>query len=194
MSFGPFRKKKVEKSNKAMDEAFPFGRGDLESMPISDLAPDIMPPLEKPSKIEKEISMTDRDKISKKRVDFNPLILCEKIEDETGGIKRKFNRIKRTKDLNIDSLEMIDLIRLHGETSKKLKNFIDRVDDADSSGWNVERNIASFYKYRACKGLANLKKELKDMERVSEGLGFTTTKIENILSTPAKKLVEDLGK
>jgi hypothetical protein len=63
----------------------------------------------------------------------------------------------------------------------------------DRGGWGTQENIAAFYKFRACKGLSEMKGLLDDMDDTFKKVGFTPAKVNEILNTPADKLVEELS-
>lgn len=121
--------------------------------------------------------------------------LCIKIDLEAEDIERKIKDIKNIVDkLNINSPEIFDLLKLHTRTKNKLNDFIEEVDRFDTAGWGINEDRAAFYKFRACKSLAKIRKEMNDIEKIIKQSGFTPSKIDEILKTPAKQLVEQLAK
>ncbi len=160
---------------------------------------EIMP--EKPetefSKIENEIS--DLESLMPKEVTPSKNMtlenLCIKIDLEAEDIERRIKEFKTVvSKVSINSSEIFDLLDLYSKAKTKLKEFVQEIDRFDSVGWGVDEETAAFYKFKACKGLARIRKEMAEIEDLVKQSGFTPAKIEEILHTPAEKLVEQLAK
>lgn len=121
--------------------------------------------------------------------------LCIKIDLEAEDIERKFKEIKTVVSrLNINSPEIFDLLDLYSRAKSRLKNFTEEIDRFDSVGWGIEEETAAFYKFKACKNLSKIRKEMVEIEKLIKESGFTPMKVEEILKTPAEKLVDQLAR
>ncbi len=120
--------------------------------------------------------------------------LCKKIDLESEDIDKQFKNIKnKVRELNLKSPEIIDLLNLYERTKQSLDSFVKEIDRFDFTGWGTDDNTAALYKFRACKSIANIKKEVKEIEKLSKQAGLTPSKVQQILTTPAEKLVEELS-
>jgi len=117
--------------------------------------------------------------------------LVKRIDDEANSIKQSVDNIlANTDNLELTSPEMVDLLNLYGKAREKLQQYMNDVDRIESMGFGIEENLVAIYKFRACQGLAKIKEQIHEIERVSEEVGFTASKIKEILQSPADKLVE----
>jgi len=119
--------------------------------------------------------------------------LSMKVENEVGKINRKIKTLeKKANEISIESQEIIDLIRLYAATDNKFQEFIDEMRRLEERGWDTDRNIAAFYKYRIGKALSNIKKQSIKVEGMCKRVGFTPSKIKEILDAPIEELVDSL--
>ena len=120
--------------------------------------------------------------------------LSQKIENENMKIKKKVKSLsKKSEELTLDSPEIIDLIKLYERTSKKFREFIEDMNNLEADGWEVDETVAAFYKFRIAKGLSSLKKEELNIENLCERVGFTPSKVNEILEKPTEKLIEEFS-
>jgi hypothetical protein len=146
------------------------------------------PPL--PLEEKKEIP---EPKVSADRVELEEL--SQKVENEVGKIERKIKLLDKKADgLTIDSLEIIDLIRLYAATDSKFQEFIDEMRKIEGRGWDIDQNIAAFYKFRVGKALSDIKRQSMRVEGMCEKVGFTPSKIKEILDSPIEELVNSMTK
>ncbi|MCS7135233.1 MAG: hypothetical protein NZ893_02220 [Candidatus Aenigmarchaeota archaeon] len=121
--------------------------------------------------------------------------LCIKIDLEAEDIERRVKEFKTmVSKINLNSAEVFELLDLYSKAKAKLKDFVNEIDRFDAVGWGVDDETAAFYKFRACKSLARIRKEMSEIEELVKQSGFTPTKVEEILKTPAEKLVDQLAK
>lgn len=120
--------------------------------------------------------------------------LSQKIENENLKIKKKVKSFsKKSEELTLDSPEIIDLIKLYEKASKKSREFIDEMNKLETDGWKVDETVAAFYKFRIAKALSSLKKEESNIENLCEKVGFTPSKIHEILEKSTEKLIEEFS-
>lgn len=120
--------------------------------------------------------------------------LSQKIENENIKIRKKIKSLsKKSEELTLDSPEIIDLIKLYERTSKKFREFIEDMNNLEADGWEVDETVAAFYKFRIAKGLSSLKKEELNIENLCERVGFTPSKVHEILEKPTEKLIEEFS-
>jgi flagellar motor switch/type III secretory pathway protein FliN len=132
-------------------------------------------------------------KVSADRVELEDL--SQKVENEVGKIERKIKTLDKKADgLTIDSLEIIDLIKLYAATNNKFQEFIDEMRKIEGRGWGIDQNIAAFYKFRVGKALSDIKRQSMRVEGMCEKVGFTPSKIKEILDSPIEELVNSLMK
>lgn len=121
--------------------------------------------------------------------------LSMKVENEVGKIDRKIKTLeKKANEISIESQELIDLIRLYAATGSKFQEFIDEMRKLEERGWNTDENIAAFYKFRIGKALSEIKRQSMKVEGMCEKVGFTPSKIKEILNSPIEELVDSLAK
>ena len=119
--------------------------------------------------------------------------LCRRIDEENAQVERQVADMKkRVKELNLNNPEILDLLDIYEKTKEKLDDFVKEIDRFDSIGWGTDENTAALYKFRACKGLANMMRQKREIEKLSKDAGFTPDKVQEILKTPAAKLVDGL--
>jgi len=152
--------------------------------------------LEKPTEFETKLGETLERGVEKIKTGVDKAILedlSKKIEEENKSIFRKFNKITRkTKEITLESPEVIELIKLYSNATDKLEDFIDQMRGLESRGWDFDKNIAAFYKFRIGKALAEMKKQKKNVENVCRKAGFTPSNIRTILESPIERLVDSL--
>ena len=115
--------------------------------------------------------------------------LCDKINEELKSIKKRFKAIGKTDGLTLESPEMIDLLDLYVDAKNKLEEFINEVNKLELAKLPAKKTIAAVYKFRACKSLADIKKQVQKIEAVCRKAGFIPTKIHEILESRAEDLV-----
>jgi hypothetical protein len=149
------------------------------------------------SKIESELSSLEAVMPKEATPSKNMTLenLCIKIDLEAEDIERRIKEFKAiVSKVSLNSSEIFDLLDLYAKAKTKLKEFIQEIDRFDSIGWGVDEETAAFYKFKACKGLARIRKEMFDIEELVKQSGFTPAKVEEILRTPAEKLVDQLAR
>ena len=119
--------------------------------------------------------------------------LSQKIENEDIKIKKKVKSLSKKEELTIDSPEIINLIKLYEKTSKKSREFIEQMNKLESNGWKVDETVAAFYKFRIAKALSSLKKSESDIENLCEKVGFTPSKVHEILKKPTEQLIDEFS-
>jgi len=149
------------------------------------------------SKVESELNSLEtimpKEAVPSKNMTLENL--CIKIDLEAEDIERRIKEFRTiVSKVSINSSEIFDLLDLYAKAKTKLKEFIQEIDRFDSVGWGVDEETAAFYKFKACKGLARIRKEMFEIEELVKQSGFTPAKIEEILHTPAEKLVDQLAK
>jgi len=120
--------------------------------------------------------------------------LSQKIENENIKTRRKIKSLsKKSQELTLDSPEIIDLIKLYERTSKKFREFIEDINNLEADGWEVDETVAAFYKFRIAKGLSSLKKEELNIENLCERVGFTPSKVHEILEKSTEALIQEFS-
>lgn len=120
--------------------------------------------------------------------------LCKKIDSENREIEKRVTGMKKKiKELNLDNPEVLDLLNLYENTKERIDDFVREIDRFDTIGWGTDENTAALYKFRACKGLAEMKRSMDSIEKLSEEAGFTPEKAKEILKKPASRLVDELS-
>ncbi|MEM0473133.1 MAG: hypothetical protein QXF88_00215 [Candidatus Aenigmatarchaeota archaeon] len=205
--FGLFKKKKED-----LDYTLP----PVENQPVEETqTPEIeeqLPQIEEMPKVEEKVETqkTDISSIESELASLETLMpksesepsknmtlenLCIKIDLEAEDIERRIKEIKTiVSKISLSSSEIFDLLDLYSKAKTKLKEFTQEIDRFDSIGWGVDEETAAFYKFKACKSLAKIRKEMIDIEELIKESGFTPAKIEEILHTPAEKLVDQMAK
>ncbi|MBU5688732.1 MAG: hypothetical protein KQA41_00685 [Candidatus Aenigmarchaeota archaeon] len=212
--FGLFKKKKENLDDLSLP---PLDTKEL-NVPQDEQIKEEMPQENKPqestealeiSQKEIEIPETDFSKIETELSDLENLMpkettpsknmtlenLCIKIDLEAEDIERRIREFKTVvSKVSMNSSEIFDLLDLYSKAKTKLKEFVQEIDRFDSVGWGVDEETAAFYKFKACKSLARIRKEMIEIEELVKQSGFTPGKIDEILHTPAEKLVDQLAK
>ncbi len=183
--FDAFRKKNEQKTpNFNVNDLTNFSSDDIPQLP------------EEPPHVSylNESVLEDRESLMQSSFRNTTLEgLCKKIDSENVEIEKQVSEMrKKIKSLNLNNPEVVDLLDLYDRSREKLNDFVREVDRFDSIGWGTDENTAALYKFRACKGLANIKKKIRDIERLSKEAGFSPQKVQEILKTPASKLVDEL--
>lgn len=163
-----------------------------------DTLADIKAKLEKPMEFETRLGENFQKGVEAIKTGVDKEILEElsrRIEDENKKIFRKFNVItKKTKEINFESPEIVELIKLYSEASDKLENFVKEMSDLENKGWDFDKNIAAFYKFRVGRAMAELKKQTMNIEKICQKAGFTPSNIRAILESPIERLMDTLMK
>lgn len=213
MPFGLFGKKEKEeiedlgkiKSESLLSDKATSGRGLLElpELPKRSL-PGISEPKEssfplKP-KLEFKPKLTPRlefkpkfppkPEIKKVSLEELPLKdLSKKINEELESIKKEFKNIRKVQGLTLESPELIDLLNLYIKAKRKLRDFTDEINKTDLSGLTSKRTVAAVYKFRACRTLSEIKKEVIKIDKICKKAGFIPIKVNQILKSSAEELV-----
>ena len=159
---------------------------------------DIKAKLEKPTEFESKIGETFQRGIEDLKTGVDKEVieeLSKKIEEENRKILRKFNVLtKKSKAITLESPEIIELIKLYSKAKDSFEEFSEEMRNFDERGWEFDKNIAAFYKFRIGRGLAEMKKLNVRIENVCRDAGFTPSNIKTILESPIEKLVNSLAK
>jgi len=115
--------------------------------------------------------------------------LNEKIDLELAEVKKKLRDIEQVPKLTLESPEMIDLLDLYVSAKEKYQDFVGQINEIDFENLREKRTFAAIYKFRACKGLSEIKKQIKKIESLSMKAGLLPTRIGEILKSDAGKLV-----
>ena len=154
--------------------------------------------LEKPMEFETKLGETLERGAEKLKIGVDRNIiedLSKKIEEENSKISRKFSTIiKKTKEITLESPEVIELIKLYANANEKFEEFIEEMRDLENKGWDFDKNIAAFYKFRIGRALAEMKKQTMKVENVCRDAGFTPSNIRTILESPIDRLVDSMAK
>ena len=116
--------------------------------------------------------------------------LNEKIDKELRELKKRMKDLGSLTRLTLESPEMINLMELYTEARDKLSQFIEEINRMDLTTLSSKRTFAAIYKFRACKGLSEIKKEIRKIESICKNAGFIPTKVHEILETRAEDLVD----
>ncbi len=155
----------------------------------------------------KEVAETEAEKITegleipenlpepeqKRKIELEELPLKElneKIDDELKEIKKRMKDLGNLNKLSLESPEMISLMELYTEYKDKLNQFIEEINRMELTALASKRTFAAIYKFRACKGLSEIKKEIKKIESSCKKAGFIPTKVHDILESRAEDLVD----
>jgi len=175
------------------DEFFPLSQEETkeEFKPMTEEFPPL--PLEKKKEISETKEEIPESKAGTDRVELEEL--SQEVENEVGKIERKIKTLEKKADgLTIDSQEIIDLIKLYAATNNKFQEFIDEMRKIEGRGWDIDQNIAAFYKFRVCKALSDIKRQSMKVNGMCEKVGFTPSKIKEILDSPIEELVNSMTK
>ncbi|MDI6826236.1 MAG: hypothetical protein QMD36_03520 [Candidatus Aenigmarchaeota archaeon] len=189
--------KKKEKKEDVFKESFdiPIGipetreefkpLGEETRQEFKSMSEEILPlPMEEKKKVSELKEGTGRIELEE---------LSQKVENELGKIDRRIKSLEKKADvITIDSQEIVDLIRLYAATNNKFQEFIDEMHRLEGRGWGIDENIAAFYKFRIGKALSNIKRQSIKVEGMCERVGFTPSKIREILDSSIEELVDSL--
>jgi hypothetical protein len=117
--------------------------------------------------------------------------LNEKIDKELEDIKKRVKNLGSLTKLTIESREIIDLLNLYTRTNDKLNEFVEEINRMYLDSSTSNRNFAAIYKFRACKGLSEMKRELRRIESICKKAGFVPDKIHEILESRAENLIDN---
>lgn len=145
------------------------------------------PELRKPKPPKPEVK-----KISLKELPLKNL--SKKIDEELEEIKKEFKDIGKTKGLTLESPELIDLLNLYVNAKKKMNTFIDEINEMNLSRLTSKRTVAAVYKFRACKAISDIKKEVKKIDKICKKAGFIPLKVHDILESSAEDIVNSFLK
>jgi len=177
-----------------------------ESVDIPDLPPELTK-LEEPSeagtatiteKLEEPKILPEPVEIpkpveEKREIQLEELPLKElndRIDEELDEIQEKIKDLGSLSKLTLDSPEIISLMELYTEYKDKLNNFIEELNSMEFNALASKKTFAAIYKFRACKGLSEIKKEIKKIESLCKKAGFVPTKVHDILKSRAEDLVD----
>jgi len=205
MPFGLFKKKvkevdeqKLKQTMEGIDKALtePKFIEDLkliEKTEIKDLdkMKEIVPPVKPP--VLEELKPVPVEPVLKP-LDENSLEqLNERIDTELVAIRKKLKGIEKVPKLTLESPEMVDLLDLHISAKNKFKEFVDEINKFDLKN-SEKKTFAAIYKFRACKALSEIKKQIRKIESISMKAGFIPTKVHTIIQSDAEKLVNNFLK
>jgi len=117
--------------------------------------------------------------------------LNEKIDEELRQIRKRMKDLGSLNKLTLDSPEMINLMDLYTEYKDKLSQFIEEINRMELTALASKKTFAAIYKFRACKSLSEMKKQIKKIEALCKRAGFIPTKVHDILESRAEDLVEE---
>lgn len=164
-----------------------------EPFPVEEIKPETVIPEAEPSKVEAPAETMGAPPISvEKTLTFEELPLkelCKDIKDGLKEIRDKFREIGKTDNLTLESPEMIDLLELYVIAKDKMQEFIDKINKLELGKLTSKKTVAAIYKFRACKTLADIKKQVRKIESICKKAGFIPTKIHEILEAKAEDLV-----
>jgi len=196
----------IESEVQKPPEEFGTIKTEVERVPEEPVLPEIESQIEKTSELETKVEKAKPKRVprvlktliepkTEGKTDMLALEeLSQKIENENMKIKKKVKSLsKKSEELTLDSPEIIDLIKLYERTSKKFREFIEDMNNLEADGWEVDETVAAFYKFRIAKGLSSLKKEELNIENLCERVGFTPSKVNEILEKPTEKLIEEFS-
>lgn len=116
--------------------------------------------------------------------------LNEKIDKELDQVRKRMKSLGSLNKLTLESPEMISLMELYTEYKDKLSQFIEEINSMALTALVSKRTFAAIYKFRACKGLSEMKKQIKRIEELCKKAGFIPTKVHDILESRAEDLVD----
>jgi regulator of replication initiation timing len=161
-----------------------------------DTLAEIKAKLEKPMEFETKIGETLEKGLETIKTGVDKTILedlSKRIEEENLRISRKFNAItKNMKEITLENPEIVELIKLYSNATDKLEEFIEEMRRLEDKGWDFDKNIAAFFKFRIGKGLAEMKRQTMNVENICRRAGFTPSNIRTILESPIERLVDSL--
>lgn len=157
---------------------------------------DIKAKLEKPAEFGTKLGETFEKEVIKIKTGVSKESienLSKRIEEENKKISKKINAVTRkSKEITLESPEIIELIKLYSKARDSFEEFTEEMRNIDDRGWDFDRNIAAFYKFRIGRALAEMKKQTKKVEDICRDAGFTPSNIRTILESPIEKLIDSL--
>jgi hypothetical protein len=151
-----------------------------------------MPSMSLSSKIENKIEELAPELQARPETtidDFPLKELIGKIDTELRNIKDNLRDLGKLEEITLDSPEMVSLLDLYIYSKSKLQEFTDEINKMDLTTLGAQRTIAAIYKFRACKVLSEIKKQIQRIDDVCRDAGFIPTRIHEILSMKAEDLV-----
>ncbi len=188
MVFNLFKRKENETKQTTQLPQQPFPEF---SMPLPEMRNEMV----ESKRDASSLSLDDLDEWGESSPDATSLeSFYRKVDLEAEDLDRRVAEIKkRTKTLDLNSPELVDLLNLYEKARGTVNGFIQEIDQKDVAGWGTDENTTAFYKFRACKKLSQMKQRLNEVERITRQAGFTNAKVTEILHTPAEQLVNSLG-
>jgi hypothetical protein len=116
--------------------------------------------------------------------------LNEKIDEELKVIRKRMKELGSLTKLTLESPEMINLMELYTEARDKLSQFVEEINRLDLTALASNRTFAAIYKFRACKELSEIKREIRKIEFICKKAGFIPTKVHDILESRAENLID----
>ncbi len=116
--------------------------------------------------------------------------LNKNIDEELKGFRKRMKDLGSLTRVSLESQEMIKLMDLYTEALCKLNQFVEEINRMDLANLSSKRTFAAIYKFRACKGLSEIKREIRKMESICKKAGFVPAKIQEILGTSAENLID----
>lgn len=116
--------------------------------------------------------------------------LNEKIDEELKKIRKRMKDLGSLAKLSLESPEMVSLMELYTEYRDKVNRFVEELDNMDLRVSSSDRTFVAIYKFRACKELSEIKREIRKIEALCKQAGFVPTKIHEILESRAEDLIE----
>jgi len=159
---------------------------ELTKIKETPVAEQITEKLEKPKMLPEPIK--EKREIQLEEVPLKEL--NERIDEELEEIKERMRDLGGLSKLTLESPEMISLMDLYTEYKDKLTRFIEEINRMELTALASKKTFAAIYKFRACKGLSEIKKEIKKIESICKKAGFIPTKVHNILEARAEDLVD----
>lgn len=186
MVFNLFRRKEKEDTQMPLPQPAAFPEF---SAPVQDVKDDVL-------QAKDDMSFDDLDDWGESGSPGSASLetFYRKIDLEAEDLERRVADIKKkTKNLDLNNPELVDLLNLYEKARGTVDNFIREIDKMDTSGWGVDDNTSAIYKFRACKRLSQMKQRLGEIERMTKQAGFTNSKVTEILHTPAEQLVNTMN-
>lgn len=116
--------------------------------------------------------------------------LNEKIDEELKLIRKRMKELGSLTKLTLESPEMINLMELYTEARDKLSQFVEEINRLDLTALASNRTFAAIYKFRACKELSEIKREIRKIEFICKKAGFIPTRVHEILESRAENLID----
>jgi hypothetical protein len=195
MPFGLFKKKEgiEEKKTETLEKRevedlnkLGLGKEITPGIPVPEIDVFRPPEVKKVETPPKPMEVKEEKKLT---FDELPLKeLCKKIDDELKKIKKELRRIEKIEDLTLESPEMVNLLELYTTAKDKFQEFVDEINKLELSRLS-DKTTAAIYKFKACKALADIKKQTQRIESICEKTGLVPSKIQDIIRTRAEDLI-----